>query len=368
MMGSVVSCVGFDRFTPQTSATADLDARLGRAVAVQDILNYVTHMTPLATDSIDPSASQGAAPERSDACERVEQGLRTAIAGDGLLGAAAAHLTNASSAKRARPRLLMAFTRLAGGSVEDERVVHAAVAVELLHTASLMHDDVIDEANERRTQPSTNARFGNSAAVLAGDVVLTRALALLAFDARATQAAIEAVTRMSAAAVREIEVRRQLDVTIADALAIAFGKTGALFGLCGRLAVVGNERAPPAVASALEAAGRAFGVAFQVADDISDLEQDVREGTPTAPLLLAASDPVVRRELMVAWSSGAPDEARASAAALARAHLDAEEAWGLVQAQLERARAVLTPLLGAPGYDEVMRSFAPTVARARRAT
>jgi heptaprenyl diphosphate synthase len=254
--------------------------------------------------------------------ERVEDRLTATVRGDGLLGAAASHLTSAPSAKRARPRLLLAFARLIDRSGDDQLVASAA-AIELMHTASLLHDDVVDEADARRGRASANARFGNSAAVLAGDVVLARALRLLSFDGRAVDAALDVVSRMSTAAVREIELRGQR-VAVDEALRIAQGKTGALFGLCGTLAALGTPHE-----DALRTAGEAFGVAFQVADDIDDVDVDARDGFVTVPLMTSR------------------DDARA-----------------LVDAHLDQARAALTPFADRDGHREVL-AFAAALGRLR---
>jgi heptaprenyl diphosphate synthase len=253
--------------------------------------------------------------------DRVEDNLSRAVTAEGLLGAAASHLVAAPAAKRARPRLLLAFARLVDGSPDDERLVRAAAAIELVHTASLLHDDVVDQAGARRGRASANARFGNEAAVLAGDLVLARALALLSFDGRAVQAAVDVLARMSAAAVREIEVRGQR-VSVEEALRIAEGKTGALFGLCGTLAALGTPHD-----EALRRAGEAFGVAFQITDDIDDVDTDARDGFVTVPLMTSR------------------DEARA-----------------LVDIHLDRARAALAPFASTPAHDDVL-AFAAALGR-----
>lgn len=252
--------------------------------------------------------------------ERVEARLTAAVAGEGLLGAASSHLTSAPSAKRARPRLLLAFAQLVRRD-DGDALVLAGAAIELIHTASLLHDDVVDGADARRGRASANARFGNSAAVLAGDLVLARALALLSSDAGAMNAALDVVARMSTAAVREIEVRGQ-HVSVDEALRIALGKTGALFGLCGTLAGLGRPHA-----DALRRAGEAFGVAFQIADDIDDVDTDARDGVVTVPLMTSR------------------DESRA-----------------IVDAHLERARVALEPFAGMAAHREVL-AFATALGR-----
>lgn len=284
----------------------------------------------------------------------VEGRLREAVRGDGLLGAAAAHLVEAPAAKRARPRLVRAFGSLANVIPSSPSLVASAAAVELIHTASLLHDDVVDEANERRGRPSANARFGNSAAVLAGDVVLSRALGLLSFDPAAIAAAIDVLGTMSVAAVREVEVRGRADLPLADHRAIADGKTAALFGLCGRLAglVAGDNDA----AARFEDAARSIGLAFQLADDAGDVENDLRERTPTHPILVAArEDAQVARELAVMWSPGAAIEDAPALAARILAGPAVPATLDVVRAHVAAARSALEPWAGADAHAEIFR-------------
>lgn len=290
--------------------------------------------------------------------EDVEGRLRDAVRGDGLLGAAAAHLVDAPAAKRARPRLVRAFGVLAQvppSPALQAGLVAAGAAVELIHTASLLHDDVVDEAAERRGRPSANARFGNSAAVLAGDLVLARALGLLSFDPRAVAAAIDVVSAMSVAAVREVEVRGRSDLPLAEHRAIADGKTAALFGLCGRLAglVAGDADA----AARFEDAGRSIGLAFQLADDAGDVETDLCERTPTHPILVGArEDAAVGQGLAALWAPRVAD--RAAAAQLAARILAGPAVpatLDVVNGHVAAARRALAPWEGAEAHAEIFR-------------
>jgi heptaprenyl diphosphate synthase len=299
--------------------------------------------------------------------ERVEERLRAAVAADGLMGLASAHLLQAPAAKRARPRLFLAFAALAGDARAarpraDEALVAAAAALELIHTASLLHDDVVDEAGARRGAPSANARYGNSAAVLAGDLVLTRALGLLSFDAAALAAAIDVVGAMSVAAVREVEVRGVSALAPEAALAVAEGKTAALFGLCGRLAgILGHD---DDAGRRFEEAGRALGVAFQIADDAADIETDLRERTPSHPILLAqAHDPDVAEALRALWSPPGVDAASARALA-SRIGGGAAVAGSLevVAREIEVAARALAPWAGSLPHEHIFR-FAATLSR-----
>ena len=258
----------------------------------------------------------------------------------GILVEAVASLVGARSAKRVRPRLVIAFGDLAGVNLDDSRLVDAACAVELIHSASLLHDDVVDEAGERRGIPTANARYGNHAAVLAGDHVLAGALRRLAFDARAMHAAVDAVLAMSAAAVCEIEVRGRLDVDERLLTSVAVGKTGALFGLCGRLA--GILAGDDALARTFEQVGVDLGLAFQLADDAADLADDFAARAPSIPLVRAlALDPTLAGDALLAV--GEEEGARAVAV-----HVDA------VVRGLARFR-------GARAYDEIA-TFASALA------
>lgn len=250
--------------------------------------------------------------------DSVEHRLRTALqpktggnAADRILSEASQHLSLAQAAKRARPRLLLYFARAVGAET-TEGLVDAAVVAELIHTASLMHDDVIDEATVRRGQPSVNAQWNNCVAVLGGDAMLCTALQLLEpYGMRLMQQALEVVAQMTRGVVLEVQSRGQTDVTDETWRAIADGKTGILFGWCGwaPAMLVGK----PGVAERFHRAGHHLGVAFQIADDLKDLTGadkskdrfvDIRTRTPAFPLVWAMSrSEMVRDRLTDLWTS-----------------------------------------------------------------
>jgi heptaprenyl diphosphate synthase len=241
---------------------------------------------------------------------QVEGCLARALAegrgGAGLLGEAGRHLGLAPGAKRARPMMAYFLGQLLG---VRRGLVEVAAAVELIHTASLLHDDVVDAASWRRGRLTVNARWGSSAAVLAGDWVLTAALRLLRPLGEAIMGeAVEVVAEMSVAAALEVEGRGSLGLGVDGWMRMAEGKTGALFGLVG--ACVGALSADTKRAQRLARAGRHLGVAFQVMDDLADLTesdaetpyQDLREGNPSFPVLwAAAASPAVAASLLSAW-------------------------------------------------------------------
>lgn len=226
---------------------------------------------------------------------------------DDTLLLAARHLC-LKAGKRARPMLVKIFGDTLG--VPESKLVDPAVAAELIHAASLLHDDVVDNGMFRRGKPTVNARWGNIVAVMSGDLLLSGALLRLSrFDARVTEAALATVTEMTRAAMDEVEARGNLELTLEQLKAIGEGKTGSLFGFCGRAAalVAGDEEA----ARRFDAFGRRIGVAFQMADDIRDISgtdegkpqyADLQSRTPNLPVLLAVSrDARLKKRISEAW-------------------------------------------------------------------
>jgi geranylgeranyl pyrophosphate synthase len=196
--------------------------------------------------------------------------------------------------KRLRPLLVFLATPL-----DDEPSVAAGVAVELVHMATLVHDDLIDEARVRHGRPAVWAAHGERAAVTTGDYLFARAFAELASTGDVRSPAILADAGVALSRGEALQ-RRQLhdpDTPIESYLERCALKTGKLFEAACRLAGGSGEF------------GLALGIAFQVADDILDCTgdaadtgkvpgTDLREGTPTLPLLLAArEDELVRAAL-----------------------------------------------------------------------
>jgi len=237
---------------------------------------------------------------------------------DTLMGAAR-HLVMGGGSKRARPLLVRLFADAVKSP--EAPLVDIAVAAELIHSASLLHDDVVDAGMFRRGRPTVNARWGNIVAVMTGDMLLSTALGKLALiDPRLTQDAIKLVIEMTRAAIAEVEARADLALPLDRLRFIAEGKTGALFGWCGQAAAKLSTN--PAAGERFEAFGRRLGVAFQIADDVRDLTgtdegkpqyADVQSKTPSLPILLAAQrDDALRRKLKDAWAFSAmtPDRVK----------------------------------------------------------
>ncbi len=213
------------------------------------------------------------------ALEEVERRLqRIAAAREGHCGRLAGNLIRAGG-KRLRPLLVI----LCGGCGPDRgTVLDVAVAAELIHTASLIHDDILDGADIRRGVPTINAVWGNHAAVLAGDFLFATAFGLLAGEqTRGAMAMMtEAVRAMCEGEMEETESLFQASLTEEEYLAHIEKKTASLLAACcGAGALAGG--ASPETAAALAAFGRNLGLAYQIVDDLLDLSSD--EGTLGKP-------------------------------------------------------------------------------------
>lgn len=303
-------------------------------------------------------AVTAAARERLD-LGAVEAALERELQGpsQGLLATAEKHLCLTHGAKRARPQLVLLLGEVA--NAPREGLLDAAVAVELIHSASLLHDDVVDEGEMRRGLPTVNARHGNVVAVLAGDHLLSRALVRLSRypQALSTRAA-EVVAEMARAAVLEVEVRGDATLPASGWRDVAMGKTAALFGLCGYSA--GLLSGDVARARRYEAAARSLGMAFQMQDDLGDLVDDkqdryndIKERNPSLPVLLACErDEALRQRIGRAWDRlpVTSDEARAIGEAVLSTDA-VDRTLAAIVKDVEDARRALAPDSGHPAVD-----------------
>jgi octaprenyl-diphosphate synthase len=199
--------------------------------------------------------------------------------------------------KRLRPALLLLANNYAGR--RSEGAIRLAAVVELLHSATLIHDDVIDSADTRRGRPSANSRWGNHRSVLAGDWLYMQAfqMALEERNFRILDILIDLTQKMVEGELIQLAKIGRMDVTEEDALNLATYKTACLFSGCARLgAVLGGMEGEDE--EALADYGRYAGLAFQLVDDLLDFtasaEQlgkpvlsDLKEGKVTLPLIYA---------------------------------------------------------------------------------
>jgi octaprenyl-diphosphate synthase len=199
--------------------------------------------------------------------------------------------------KRLRPALLLLTAGAAG--YRGPSAVRMGAVVEMIHSATLVHDDVIDGAQTRRGRPSTNARWGNHMSVLAGDWLYMQSfeLALRERNFAILDILIGLTQNMVEGELLQLTRLGRIDLTEADATELAFRKTACLFSGCARLgAVLGKQ--PKDMEEALAGYGRNAGLAFQLVDDLLDFtaspEQlgkpvlsDLKEGKVTLPLIFA---------------------------------------------------------------------------------
>jgi octaprenyl-diphosphate synthase len=199
--------------------------------------------------------------------------------------------------KRLRPALLLLSARYAGR--RDNSAIRLAAVVELLHSATLIHDDVIDSAGTRRGRPSANSKWGNHRSVLTGDWLYMQSfqMALEERNFRILDVLIDVTQKMVEGELIQLEKIGRIDVTEEDALRLATYKTACLFSGCARLgAVLGGLEGEEE--QALADYGRFAGLAFQLVDDLLDFTasaqqlgkpvlSDLKEGKVTLPLIYA---------------------------------------------------------------------------------
>lgn len=210
--------------------------------------------------------------------------------------------------KQMRPMFLFLTAKMLGEI--NEKTYQSASLVELLHTATLVHDDVVDDANERRGFFSVNALWKNKIAVLVGDYMLSRVLlhSLENDNVRALQIVARAVREMSEGELLQIEKARKLDITEEVYFEVIRQKTASLIATVCESAAASVDRED--MADRMRRFGELVGLAFQVKDDIFDYGtpgnigkptgNDIRERKMTLPLIYALqhSDKAVRKELM----------------------------------------------------------------------
>ncbi len=225
------------------------------------------------------------------------------------LQAIAAHLVGAGG-KRIRPAVVMLVFHAAAGrgaTARRDDAIEAAVALELIHSATLLHDDIIDGGETRRGRPSALKTFGVADTLVAGDFLFSRAFALCArFEAEVVRWAAEACISLTEGEIMQGRFRHNPAVTVADYREIIERKTASLFAAGGRTAAY-LAGAPAALVEAMAASGHHIGLAFQVSDDLLDVVGqpsvtgkphgiDLRDGNPSLPIVLALqSDPELRQ-------------------------------------------------------------------------
>ncbi len=301
-----------------------------------------------------------------DGVARVEDLISTELrAGDELMTEAVLHLFEAGG-KRFRP-LFTVLSASVGPQPDAWQVTVAGAVIELVHLATLYHDDVMDEAQVRRGAPSANARWGNNIAILAGDYLFATASRLVAsLGPDAVRVIAETFAELVTGQMRETKGAAYGDsgdpsAAVDHYLKVVAEKTACLIAAAGRLGGTFSGATPDQV-ERLGRLGGIVGTAFQISDDIIDIDSDpdesgklpgtdLREGVHTLPVLFALgeSGPGADRLRELLAGPVENDDDLAEALALLRASDGIAAAKATVQQYAERARAELDGLPDVPG-------------------
>ena len=261
--------------------------------------------------------------------------------------------------KLLRPAYCLLFSQFK--PVDRHKMIALAAAVETLHTATLIHDDIIDEADVRRGQPSIQATFGQDTAVYAGDYLFTVCFKLLAgyaSDLRSVQQDGKHMEAILNGELDQMATRYNLDITIDQYLTQISGKTGQLFALSSFLGAYESGNSLHFARNA-QTIGLNIGIAFQLLDDILDytatsaqfgkpVQEDMRQGVYSAPLILALHDdsddfiPYLSKR-----SQMTPDDAQA-VDQLVRQHGGIDQAQTLARNYTDTALAAIHKLPDVP--------------------
>jgi heptaprenyl diphosphate synthase len=274
------------------------------------------------------------------------------VVGDPYLDQITTHLILAGG-KRLRPLLSLA-SATGGSTPATPEDLMGGIAVELMHLASLYHDDVMDEAAIRRTVDSVNARYGNVVAIVAGDFLMARSAAIAAdLGTDVSSLLAQTLAQLTQGQVSEVRTAFDIDRTRHDYYDAIKGKTASLMAAACRVGGLTSNKSTDEL-DALTAYGTSLGLIFQLRDDILDITaingelgkpagQDLAEGIYTLPVLVALEDASVANELrsllgepldeperekarsLVAHTNGVAETLEAARAEIARCHEMAAE-------------------------------------------
>jgi octaprenyl-diphosphate synthase len=279
--------------------TAALDAAAGDHLSHGDAGVAAPSVTPVTPAASVPSATVAMLDPMAADMRRVDEVIREHLHSDIALVRQISSYIIGAGGKRIRPRLVLMFAQALG--FEGPERFKLAATVEFIHTATLLHDDVVDESALRRGRATANALFGNAASVLVGDFLYSRAFQMMVSvnRMRVLEVLAEATNVIAEGEVLQLMNMHDPNLTVDAYLRVIRFKTAKLFEASARLGAVLADAAP-AVEEACADYGRRVGTAFQLVDDLLDYEgdpsslgknvgDDLREGKPTLPLLLAMS-------------------------------------------------------------------------------
>ena len=317
----------------------------------------------------------------TDGLEQVELTMRGQLASASALVTEMGQHVLSSGGKRVRPALLFFASELCGYT--GPRRVQIAAAIEFLHTATLLHDDVVDLGDLRRGQPSANALWGNRRAILVGDFFYARASGMIVEDGELAILEVFANTIRRMAEGEILQMQRSFDPLVSEShyYEVIDRKSAALLSAsCEAGAILGGVTR--AERRRLAEFGREIGLAFQLRDDALDYEAsadalgkrpytDLREGKVTLPLLLTLKrcTPGEARTIGALLKNAAASEEAAAldpepVVELVRRHRGVEDAVRRAEAHVERASAAIAPFPDGPAKEALLAAADFAVARA----
>ncbi len=327
-------------------------------------------INPIGTENPPPSAASGPQSIVAPEMAAVDQVIRQRLSSDVVLIGQIAEYIIQSGGKRVRPSILLMVSGALSAHLQKtsglsrltaEHSAIMAAVVEFIHTATLLHDDVVDESGLRRGRPTANVLFGNAASVLVGDFLYSRAFQMMV---EVGSSEVMAVMAESTNVISEGEVLQLMncqdpDVTEERYLQVIRFKTAKLFEAAAKVPAV-LAQADPMLIEACAAYGRHLGTAFQLIDDALDytgteadigkrLGDDLREGKPTLPLIrvMAVGTPSEQQRIRDAITQ--PEDADFDAVLAAIERTDAMRyTLSCAQHECQLARDALAPLQPSP--------------------
>ena len=299
------------------------------------------------------------------AMQRVDQVIRERLASRvALIDQISGYIVSAGG-KRIRPRLVLLFSAALG--FEGPERYELAAIVEFIHTATLLHDDVVDESALRRGRATANAMFGNAASVLVGDFLYSRAFQMMVSvnRLRVLDVLADATNVIAEGEVLQLMNMHDPDLAVADYLRVIRFKTAKLFEASARLGAV-LAGADHALEESCADFGRSLGTAFQLVDDLLDYDgnsnelgknvgEDLREGKPTLPLLVAMERANVdERKLIRQAIEHGEQQQLAQIVAIVRNTGALEATRQAAQAEADNARALLDALPPSAARDALL--------------
>ncbi len=270
----------------------------------------------------------------------------------------------AGGGKRLRPALLLLVAKML--RYEGHQDVTYGAVVEFIHNATLVHDDIIDEAEVRRGRTSINYRWGNNLTVLVGDYIFMHSMSMALVDGNLDILRLLSTTtiKMIEGEILALEHNGRADVSVDDYFTIVERKTALLFGACCRIPAYLVDQ-PEAIGQSLFSYGVNLGICFQLIDDILDFTSstevlgkpalsDLKEGKLTLPLILAMprATPAEREKIaLIATMKSFEGVDPAEMLALVRKYETLDETRAIARDYANRARTALEPFAGSPARE-----------------